>query len=231
MRNFLVVLILVVSASSLFAQNNELQIKTGIHYDLFRVANEDGKIKPAIMAPVVDINYTKYFDNNIFARTGLGFHNYSLAFKLDDFGGFNRSVGYSYDEAYLAAFVPLHVGYRFKLSEHFHLLLSMGADLEGYFNESENAASGSISGDHEFHLYREKLHNRLNVLLGSDVMFKYQSDNGFGIGAFVSYRTGLFRVFEAYGILSYNNGEDVYFPDFITHGSYFSSGISISIAF
>ncbi len=223
-----------VSVLGLNAQNNEINLSVGIHYDVFHVAGDNGYCKPAIMAPAVKVGYNKYFSNHTFFSTGIGFHNYSLAIKIKDFGLSSengRSPAYVYSEAYLAGSVPAYFGYKFELTEHFHLLLSMGVDAEFYFNENAGAKSGGSWDNNAYSINHKKLYNRFNLLLGNEFLMKYYSKKGFGVGVFASYRTGIFRVYECSGVLSYNNGENVYQPKFASNGTYFSTGISLSKSF
>ncbi len=230
-KSVILFIFLCVSVFSLNAQNNEISLNTGIHYDIFHIDNDGENCKPAIMAPVVKLNYSKFFPNNTFISTGIGFHNYSLAIKIKGFGLFDSKWGYEYSDAYLSGFVPIYFGYKFDLTEKLHLLLSMGLDAEVYFYESVNSQNGGYTGDNVFQVEHEKLYNRCNLLMGNQVLLKYQNEKGFGIGLFVSYHAGIFRVFESTGTLSYDGGETVYSPDFTTNGSYFASGISLSKAF
>lgn len=229
-KSVILFIFLFISVFSLNAQyRNEISLHTGIHYDIFHIANDGGNCKPAIMAPVVKLNYSKYFSNNTFISTGIGFHNYSLAIKIKGFG-FSK-WGYSYSDAYLAGFVPVYFGYKFELTKKLQLLLSMGFDTEFYLFESVDSRGGTGIIDDEFHMEHEKLYNRCNLLLGNEVLLKYQNEKGFGIGLYASYHAGIFRVFESTGTLSYNGGETVYSPEFVTNGSYFATGFSLSKAF
>jgi hypothetical protein len=228
----ILVIFICVAMLGLKAQDrNEISLNTGIHYDVFHIANDGGNCKPAIMAPVVKLNYNTYFLNNTFVSTGIGFHNYSLAIKIEGFGLFDSKWGYSYDEAYLAGFVPVYFGYKFDLTKKLHLLLSMGFDAEVYFYESVDSRGGVFTNDNVFQYENETLYNRFNLLLGNEVLVKYQNMKGFGIGLFASYHAGIFRVFESSGTLSYDGGETVYSPEFVTNGSYFATGLSLSKAF
>ncbi len=228
-----VILFIFICASilALKGQDNEIGLSTGIHYDIFHIANDNGNCKPAIMAPVATLSYNRYFSNNTFISTGIGFHNYSLAIKIKNFGLLDGKWDYTYDEVYLAGFVPIYFGYKFNLTNRLHLLLSMGLDAEVYFYESVDSQGGSIAGDNVFQYENETLYNRFNLLLGNQVLVKYQNEKGFGIGLFASYHAGIFRVFESTGTLSYDGGETVYYPEFVTNGSYFATGFSLSKAF
>lgn len=230
-KTLMLFIFLCVSVFSLKSQNNEISLNTGIHYDIFHIANDGGNVKPAIMAPLVKLSYNRYFLNNTFISTGIGFHNYSLAIKIKNFGLFDSKWGYSYNDAYLTTFVPVYYGYKFDLTKKLHLLLSMGFDTEFYFYESIGDSGGSGVNDNEFAVTHEKLYNRFNLLLGNEVLVKYQNDKGFGVGLFASYHAGIFRVFESSGKLSYDGGETVYYPEFVTNGSYFATGFSLSKAF
>jgi len=215
---------------SVRSQDFYFGVSSGMVKSVYTKTDDKKHFKDMIDAtrPSANLILSVLFKNNLELATGVMFYAYPYNIRAsgDKMWGGRILQTTSDHTAYFAFSVPVHLGYKFKLAPRFYANVYSGLNFDFYFNP-QYSSNSKIYEDKEVYITTENaLKQRFNILLSNKLSMQYFTKFNMGISLFVSYHSGLFKIWESSALTVYS---DTHYRKSSTtsRGSYWIFGLEL----